>query len=236
MDKLTLTPRQEQVMRLLLDGATEKEIAHQLGIAPSTVKDHRMALYQKAHVATQKQLLKKYPSNLDSSTPSHSLAGYWLSRFDFENYIHAQPEQEQQYRRGVQINLEHMATYSDAYFGLKGKNMCGARSENRQSYEHEFRIRSIDQHIVGIWENSNTKNVGCFQLTVHTHSQTMYGSHLGNASNGIVRAGKWIWLRVEVPELYVPNYTKFKSFEALNSLIDSALDTGSSISLNDLFD
>jgi two-component system response regulator NreC len=46
-DSDRLTPREEQVLQLIADGYSNKEIAQQLVISPSTVHTHRTNLMQK---------------------------------------------------------------------------------------------------------------------------------------------------------------------------------------------
>jgi DNA-binding CsgD family transcriptional regulator len=45
-----LTPREEEVLRELVTGATNKEISHRLGMAPKTVMHHSVAIYRKLGV------------------------------------------------------------------------------------------------------------------------------------------------------------------------------------------
>ncbi len=45
-----LTPREQQVLKLVLKGHFNKVIAHQLGISCRTVEVHRAALYRKLGV------------------------------------------------------------------------------------------------------------------------------------------------------------------------------------------
>jgi two-component system nitrate/nitrite response regulator NarL len=45
----TLTRRERDVLRLLVNGQTNREIADRLGIREQTVKDHVSALLQKFH-------------------------------------------------------------------------------------------------------------------------------------------------------------------------------------------
>jgi DNA-binding NarL/FixJ family response regulator len=54
-DSLGLTPRQVDVLRMLVDGQSNKSIARALELAPSTVKTHIEAIFQRLHVSTRTQ-------------------------------------------------------------------------------------------------------------------------------------------------------------------------------------
>jgi RNA polymerase sigma factor (sigma-70 family) len=53
----TCTSREQQTLRLLLSGMTNKEIAQQLGIAEDTVKKHLQHVYKKLGVRRRAVLL-----------------------------------------------------------------------------------------------------------------------------------------------------------------------------------
>jgi DNA-binding NarL/FixJ family response regulator len=53
-----LTSRELEVLRLLEDGAANKEIGFSLGIAENTVKVHLQSIYRKFEVSTRDELLK----------------------------------------------------------------------------------------------------------------------------------------------------------------------------------
>jgi DNA-binding NarL/FixJ family response regulator len=52
---LGLTPRQVDVLRMLVDGRSNKAIAQALDLAPSTVKTHLEAIFQRLHVSSRTQ-------------------------------------------------------------------------------------------------------------------------------------------------------------------------------------
>jgi len=54
-DTLGLTPRQVDVLRMLVDGRSNKSIARALDLAPSTVKTHLEAIFQRLHVSSRTQ-------------------------------------------------------------------------------------------------------------------------------------------------------------------------------------
>ena len=47
MDVPRLTPRESEVLPLLAQGLSNKEIARELGVSPDTVKDHLARMYGK---------------------------------------------------------------------------------------------------------------------------------------------------------------------------------------------
>jgi len=54
-DALGLTPRQVDVLRMLVDGGSNKRIARALDLAPSTVKTHLEAIFQRLQVNSRTQ-------------------------------------------------------------------------------------------------------------------------------------------------------------------------------------
>jgi DNA-binding NarL/FixJ family response regulator len=57
------TPREHEVLELLLAGFTNKAIAQQLGISNYTARDHVSALLKKNEVDTRAQLVARYVSS-----------------------------------------------------------------------------------------------------------------------------------------------------------------------------
>jgi len=53
----TLTPREEEILDLILQGYTSREIAERLGVAPKTVEAHRRQLRLKLHAQTTAELV-----------------------------------------------------------------------------------------------------------------------------------------------------------------------------------
>ena len=54
-DRLGLTPRQVDVLRMLVDGGSNKLIARALELSPSTVKSHLEAIFQRLQVNSRTQ-------------------------------------------------------------------------------------------------------------------------------------------------------------------------------------
>ena len=55
IDELGLTPRQIDVLRLLVDGGSNKRIARALDLSPSTVKTHLEAIFERLRVNSRTQ-------------------------------------------------------------------------------------------------------------------------------------------------------------------------------------
>jgi len=59
-DLRQLTPRENEILRLLADGCLYKEIADRLGISMSTVRTHIHSVYEKLHVQSRTQAVVKF--------------------------------------------------------------------------------------------------------------------------------------------------------------------------------
>jgi len=66
-----LSPREQEVFDLLLEGLSQKGIAHKLNISHSTLDFHRTNLYKKLGVHSVKELFAKYSTN-GKASPSKS--------------------------------------------------------------------------------------------------------------------------------------------------------------------
>ena len=55
---LGITERERQVLQLLADGRSNKEIAARLGLSPNTVKSHVASLFEKLRVARRTQAIQ----------------------------------------------------------------------------------------------------------------------------------------------------------------------------------
>jgi DNA-binding NarL/FixJ family response regulator len=56
---VSLTPRQRQVLSLMADGKTTREIAHELGLSPFTVKNYIERIYQRLGALDRVQAVSK---------------------------------------------------------------------------------------------------------------------------------------------------------------------------------
>lgn len=63
-----LTERELQVMRLVVDGRSNKMIAHELGLSPKTVEVHRARVMDKMEVGSLAQLLRLVIGNTPQDT------------------------------------------------------------------------------------------------------------------------------------------------------------------------
>ena len=58
-DPVELSPREVEIIRLILNGKLSKEIASELGISQKTVENHRHRLFRKLEVQNVAELMKK---------------------------------------------------------------------------------------------------------------------------------------------------------------------------------
>jgi DNA-binding CsgD family transcriptional regulator len=59
-----LTPRERQIVSLTLEGHPIASIAKRLGVRPGTVKNHRLRLYQKLDITTERELFLTHMQHL----------------------------------------------------------------------------------------------------------------------------------------------------------------------------
>lgn len=55
-----LSPREKEVLGLIVEGLTNKEIGRALGLSPRTVESHRAQVFAKLQVASLAQLIREY--------------------------------------------------------------------------------------------------------------------------------------------------------------------------------
>lgn len=58
LETIKITPRDGQVLRLLVQGCSNKEIARQLNISPRTVKQHLRTLFLRAGITQGRKRVK----------------------------------------------------------------------------------------------------------------------------------------------------------------------------------
>jgi DNA-binding NarL/FixJ family response regulator len=58
LNQIKITPRDEQVLQLLMQGCSNKEIASQLNISPRTVKQHLRTLFLRAGIREGRKRVK----------------------------------------------------------------------------------------------------------------------------------------------------------------------------------
>ncbi|OLC95112.1 MAG: hypothetical protein AUH86_12720 [Acidobacteria bacterium 13_1_40CM_4_58_4] len=58
LSNIKITPRDEQVLKLLVQGCSNKEIAAQLNISPRTVKQHLRTLFLRAGIRDGRKRVK----------------------------------------------------------------------------------------------------------------------------------------------------------------------------------
>jgi len=87
---VTLTPRQREVLQLLLDGLGEKEIAAKLMISRHTVHNHIKALHRAYGVASRGELLARL-FRVESEAGSPILSGE-LDEADYRTLVEQAPD------------------------------------------------------------------------------------------------------------------------------------------------
>lgn len=55
-----LTDREKEILLKLIDGLEYKEIAHETGISPNTIRNHVTKIYKKLHVTSRAQAMKLF--------------------------------------------------------------------------------------------------------------------------------------------------------------------------------
>ncbi len=58
VSEIKITPRDQQVLQLLIQGCSNKEIAQQLNISPRTVKQHLRTLFLRAGIRDGRKRVK----------------------------------------------------------------------------------------------------------------------------------------------------------------------------------
>lgn len=74
-DAAVLSSREQEILGLLSQGFSNKEIADKLGIAYQTVKVHLKHIYEKLHVRSRTEALLRFMENRGPSTPSATASG-----------------------------------------------------------------------------------------------------------------------------------------------------------------
>jgi len=74
-----LTPREQEIFNLLLEGMTPKEISYKLNIVHSTVDYHRQKIYRKLDVHTINELLTKYNAQPMDTTNKDALIEHTIT-------------------------------------------------------------------------------------------------------------------------------------------------------------
>ncbi|MCL2250445.1 MAG: helix-turn-helix transcriptional regulator [Treponema sp.] len=83
-----LTSREQEILNLLLEGVSSKDIAFKLNISPRTVDYHRSNIYNKLNVHNYQELLTKYSSIKNKKTELESPA---KTEFAQTGFAHSYP-------------------------------------------------------------------------------------------------------------------------------------------------
>lgn len=219
-----LGARLTEVMCLVAEGHSNKEIARDLGIGEETVKTYVWRIMQQTGAKNRAVIASECTRMMLTEAPPGALAGYWLSRFDFDRYLPNSEPHASKFRKGGQINIEFLGLpkKADGYFDYHGHNPYGA-STLPVVYRHFTRLKVCKKMVVGTWVNDNSGSVGSLELCLHNDLSAMHGGHLGNTSIGVVKAGRWVWLRVLPPcTTDRPDPKSLHSFARLDEIFRSA--------------
>jgi DNA-binding CsgD family transcriptional regulator len=234
------TRQEERIAQHLEFGSSSKTIAKDLGCEESTVEKHRSNMAKKVDVsgsgALMRWLIRRRQQSITLPNVSKNvLTGYWLSRFSFQSLDRNSRPDVPKFVNGAQINLE-MIEPADGIFNYAGQNVCGARRPLGTVYKHRLQFLVKHRMAVGIWDNGdNTDNVGCFQLFIYSDARMMAGHHLGNSSNGAVKSGDWVWIKLmESPGFKVPS-ERMRAYSELDALVERFLNGGAAPAVADLF-
>jgi DNA-binding NarL/FixJ family response regulator len=72
LDQVKVTPRDRQVLKLLVQGCSNKEIAGQLNISPRTVKQHLRTLFLRAGIRDGRKRVKLAIAMFDQEEEAQS--------------------------------------------------------------------------------------------------------------------------------------------------------------------
>jgi FixJ family two-component response regulator len=61
-----LSPREREVLGLIVEGLTNKEIGRALELSPRTVENHRASLFAKLEAESLAQLIRRYAALVDA--------------------------------------------------------------------------------------------------------------------------------------------------------------------------
>lgn len=228
-----LSLKEMEVARYVVDGRANSKIAERLFRSVDTVKSHKKSMKNKLGCQTMSDLyqcLKDGLARRNLPTPEHTaLFGYWLSRYSFESHVPG--SSPPRFRPGAQINLEFVEAGA-APFTHEGKSVCGVRMWGGVAYQHDLHFIVKKRMAIGVWDNSNSENAGCFQLTIDALARAMGGMHLGNTSNLVVKEGGWVWLKVDKGNREVPEHPQLRDFQELDRLVTTVLETGGAVHLD----
>jgi DNA-binding NarL/FixJ family response regulator len=72
LNQIKITQRDSEVLKLLIQGCSNKEIAAQLGISPRTVKQHLRTLFLRAGIREGRKRVKLATAMFDKEQMNHA--------------------------------------------------------------------------------------------------------------------------------------------------------------------
>ena len=74
LDQIKVTPRDQQVLSLLTQGCSNKDIAGQLNISPRTVKQHLRTLFMRAGITEGRKRVRLATAMFEKEHNEHATA------------------------------------------------------------------------------------------------------------------------------------------------------------------
>jgi len=174
-------------------------------------------------------ILNLFPPHTDSK----GLAGFWLSRFSYT------AKRDRKAASGFQYDLEYLVPVGQRT--LSGGNVLCSPSAGKE-YWHELRVQVLSNYLLGSWFNINTKNLGAFQLYIHTHNCVMTGTHVGNDNDNDIPSGEWSWIKIRTDlnrfenQLAELKTHRLKSSSQLDNEFNSWIQNASPLEMNHIIE
>jgi DNA-binding CsgD family transcriptional regulator len=231
-----LTARECEVAIAAAREKSNKVVARALGISENTVKHHLKRIYRKLDIRTRLELALYVDSRFTLEDDQDALVGYWVSEFEYTSATRTSIDTElPQHTPGVQINIERIRKQKAGVFSHAGESIR-ALGKNSNPFKHRLKMLRKARILVGLWENSNSEHIGCFQLALDNRNRVMRGQHLGDSRDGAVQSGRWSWVKLTGHSPVGRDWktAKLKSFAEIHLVLAEAIQDGRTLDADEL--